>query len=526
MKYVSRVRSQIKGGCDVALGPKTILVGPNGGGKSTIVQSIELATNGWVSDMEGRSFVKQNKALSRLFPSTANMSVHIEITETTTGKVSDFDWMMKAGPKGSFKTPTHEAPFAVRFPVFDLMATLSGDETTVGSWLEKQVLSNLSTDDILALLPPPVRPDAKDFLDRSAKVDILALAKEASQEAKNLRTQATRTESTVEKMTQGLPLPLPSNRRKDLEDQLRQLQSSSSSGLSKLEYESKVQELNALGVQLATLEGELLMLQPIDPSIAALSAKMAKMLNLIRDHVNDFGTDSCMVCGKDGDMTAYINNVLSFNESLEKDNKTLQRKNNLEIHIKAVQQQYDQRQQFLQSVEVAEDTRNEERDIFTKLAADDSAQRAWHNAEAQKRDIALQRSFADRLTLVAKELKIAGQTFLNQRKASFEKRVSAYLPPGEELGVDLSIARLGILRQGELHSALSGAEEARVLLALASAQEDGSTASVLVPKDRSWHRDTLEEVMKALSDAPAQIIIMTTEEPAPVSGWAIVKVGE
>jgi hypothetical protein len=65
-----------------------------------------------------------------------------------------------------------------------------------------------------------------------------------------------------------------------------------------------------------------------------------------------------------------------------------------------------------------------------------------------------------------------------------------------------------------------------MLLALASTQEDGSTPCVLIPKDRGWDRDTLEGVMKALSDSPVQVIIMSTVKPEPVEGWTMVDLTE
>ena len=134
------------------------------------------------------------------------------------------------------------------------------------------------------------------------------------------------------------------------------------------------------------------------------------------------------------------------------------------------------------------------------------------------------RAKADRISLVGKELAKAGKRLLNKQQSEFEAAVSAYLPGEETLGVDLSASRLGLVREDGLHSALSGAEESRVLLALASAQEDGSTPSVLIPQDRGWDPATLTRVMQALSQSTAQIIIMSTVEPEPVEGWSLVHV--
>ena len=65
MLYPVRVRSNVKGGVDVQLGQRTVVYGPNGAGKTAVVQSIELATRGWVTDMEVREQVKLAEACAQ-----------------------------------------------------------------------------------------------------------------------------------------------------------------------------------------------------------------------------------------------------------------------------------------------------------------------------------------------------------------------------------------------------------------------------------------------------------------------------
>ena len=100
MKYFDRVRSTLKKGCDVQLGAKTVICGPNGSGKSTIVQSLEIAANGWASDMEGRPRVKLPSALGRLFP-TNDRTVMARLNDGTV-----YDWELMDGTKpGSLRKP-------------------------------------------------------------------------------------------------------------------------------------------------------------------------------------------------------------------------------------------------------------------------------------------------------------------------------------------------------------------------------------------------------------------------------------
>ena len=66
MRYVKRVESNVKGGVAVDLGPRTLIVGPNASNKSAVVNSVEFALTGAVSDVVGRALVKEANALLAL----------------------------------------------------------------------------------------------------------------------------------------------------------------------------------------------------------------------------------------------------------------------------------------------------------------------------------------------------------------------------------------------------------------------------------------------------------------------------
>lgn len=66
--YVTQVKSNVKGGVDIALGPKTLIIGPTGSGKSRIANSVELALSGVVSDIVGRDTMARELDLFALAP--------------------------------------------------------------------------------------------------------------------------------------------------------------------------------------------------------------------------------------------------------------------------------------------------------------------------------------------------------------------------------------------------------------------------------------------------------------------------
>jgi len=529
MKYVSSVKSSIKGGCDVQLSPHTVIVGPNGSGKTTIVQAVELATCGWVGDMEGRDRVKQSKALSRLFPSLGNMFSEVVIADDKvslgeSGRATIFSWTMEPGPKSGFKTPEHDPAFVVRFPVQDLMATLGGSAETVGAWLEGQVLDTMTKEDLLSALPPIVRDDAEKFIDRQRKTDFLLLAKTASQEAKNLKGQATRSEKTVDKMTEGIAPPLTKTKRAGLEKEYNDL-SGQKSGVTQEQHDAF-----AKGVErLRTAAGEAAALVPaaveMPEGVGVALKKITAAKKMIAHHVDYFGVDSCWTCGND-DALAIARQVDQLNGIETEFSPFLQAtrlRQQAMVSLANVHRNLEHKEEQLAGMAVTDaHVEREARALLEQISADKAARQTWTNADAARKEIAQLRARAERLSLVGKELKTAGERLLNKQKSAFEQRVSSFLPEGEELGVDLDTSRLGIMRNGQLHSALSGAEESRVLLALASAQEDGSTPCVLIPKDRGWDRDTLGQVMAALADSPVQVVIMSTVQPDPVEGWTMV----
>lgn len=531
MKYIRLVKSSLKGGCDVRLSPRTVIVGPNGAGKSTIVQSLELATSGWVSDMEGRSRVKQSNALARLFLPDVPMHAEAIFADTTDSEeVEDYplhcQWSMQKGKK-----PEHEAPFVVRFPVQDLQTVLGGDANTVGAWLEKQVMGDMTKDDLLSALPPAVREEAGKFVARQGKTDLLWLAKAAANEAKNLKSQATRSEKTVDRMTVGIAPPWTSAKREQMQAEYEEL-SGKSSGVSKVHFDSMKSAADRLR---AAIEEAAKKVTPVAAesrqAVAALQ-RVAKAKALIGQHADCFGIDTCWVCGV-GDEEAirvFVQTLNSIEKEFHAHRDAVRQQEQEAATLASMKVQLEEKEKWLAQAEESgfgdQHYEREARELLNAISADKAAQTAWANADAARKEIAQLRATASKLSLLAKQFKTVGQSLMDKQKSSFEERVNAFLPGEDEVGIDLSSSRLGFMRDGQLHSALSGAEESRMLLALASAQEDGSTPCVLIPQDRGWDRDTLTSVMTALASSPVQVVIMSTVEPEPVEGWSLVKLPE
>ncbi len=513
MRYIERVESSLKGGCTVDLGQRTVIVGPNGSGKSTIVQAIELATSGSVSDMEGRGQVKQTTALARLFPVGASKYAWCRLSTS-----EEFSWELEdAAKKGAYKKPLHEAPAKVSWPFQELAGVLGGDAGTVQSWLESQVFGPITKEDALAKLPPSIRSTVENLMGRKRKTDFLSLAKDAKSEARNLRSQATKLEKTVDSLVEGIAPPLTDAARKELESK----PVSDARHLSEEEYEAERTLITELADAYATFEAAIEN-EPGNQMVGKLDMlnKVQVAMSLIKQHKTSVGepTEYCWVCGSHesdqshedqvgaamemlGDALAYQKRCVSSQQKL------------IEIEEKLKQMVHDNNRAVIGEAKP---------DPQLKLAKDDVVRKAWANADATKAEAAQLRAKADALTSAAKSLSSVGRDLLTKAKSDFEKKVNDYLPEGDVFEIDLASSRVGLRRGDALHSALSGAEWNRVLMAISCGVVHDSTLNVLVPPDRAWDQDTLEHMMKALSTAEVQIVVMTTVKPEPVEGWTLV----
>jgi DNA repair exonuclease SbcCD ATPase subunit len=475
--YVKKVESTLKQGVYVTLSPRTVVYGPNGAGKSSVLQALELATCGQVSDVEGREQVKQSTALGRLFPPDEAIFAEAELSDGT-----KFRWSMERQKEDGFKRPEHESPRKVIWPLQELKAVLTGDAATVQAWLEQRVIGEITEADLLRSLPPSTHEPVKKLAKRLRKNDFMALSKEAKSNARQLRTDATKTENTVENMMANIPVPLMADERVALDKKLATLAESTQTGVSsgqmKLWEEEIAVMVNATSQRLTALTQ--LKLPTENDLKAAKTIKTA--MSLVRTHAKDLGLDACWTCGNPSpDFNGHIGKLTAFEERVKDFAAALDAQATIEAELSILDKKIKERQEALASTTVQVDTTQERDAIFRQIAEDDAARRAWDNANAQRAEVDRMRAQADLMTNAAKALESAGKNLLDRRKSEFENSVNKHLPEGDKFSVDLDSARIGLVRNGQVHSALSGAEWSRVLLALAVSQADDKSFCILAP---------------------------------------------
>lgn len=115
---------------------------------------------------------------------------------------------------------------------------------------------------------------------------------------------------------------------------------------------------------------------------------------------------------------------------------------------------------------------------------------------------------------------------LDEAANKFCKSVGKFLPKGDSLMFDASGSTLdiGLTRNGEQHTALSGSTEARLLAAIAAAIAFPS--DLIVVDDRMWDPLTLGKTLEVLEKSPNQVVVMSTIKPRgrKRSSWSYVEI--
>jgi hypothetical protein len=100
--YVSEVSGTVKGELAVKLAPKTLIVGPNGSGKTAITNAVELALSGFARDVAGRPDLKAADDLIMLAPPDEPLHAVARLSD---GRSAAFR-VERNGP-GKVKRPAH-----------------------------------------------------------------------------------------------------------------------------------------------------------------------------------------------------------------------------------------------------------------------------------------------------------------------------------------------------------------------------------------------------------------------------------
>lgn len=547
MKYVGRVQGTLKKGCDVTLSPRTLIVGKNDSGKSTIIQTMQLAACGFVGDVEERDIVNAHTTIARMFPVDGPWEAKIELVEDDPQQVSAADTMMfewsleKNGAKG-FKKPK-PAAMALAFPVQQVLEKMHGSPESFRAWLESLVCPPLTMETLGELLPPAAREAGVALAKRHRITDLLALGKQATTEATALKSQAETKVATLTGMMAGVPTPLTDEARAILVEEQKTLVAEVSAfagameGISSEAFAVKRTELEAMPITYNTLKAALAeVADVVDPGSEALAfhKRLTVLTEIGRVHAEVFGTDACMLCGQGNaaHLASQMTQVQTLLVGVSASQVKWRAKQDLISKMQALEVDYHKLAEHLATVKIAtpladvETKRARIYELQRILSSDDAARVSWRNHEAIQLDVDQLLARSDELVRVSKAYKRAGVKYLEDTRSSFEDQVTAFLPDRVTCQVDLDIGRIGFsFDGGPLITTLAGARGMQLLFAVAAfVASRGSTPSVLINPDRGWSGDTLEATMTALLPSPCQVVLTSTVEPDhPVEGWTVIR---
>ena len=556
--YAHRVVSNVKKGVDVELSRCTLLVGPNGSGKTSVQNALELALCGFASDVEGRDKVKLAYALARLGPGDAPL-----VSNVTLSDGREASWTLKPNKKGGYHDPDHTPPSGLRviFPVADVREVLGGNPETVRTWLMGRVSADVREQDILARLPDDLQEAYSTVASKFrvpgwTEIDtLLAVIEDCKKEARKLDAQNKGSKQTMETMSEGLGSE-PSaadieEAEKAVSDAEREYQRAASrprpvipdTAGARVRAEEAVTEFQKASETARLAQAAIPPLHPQEEALIDFRAKLADICSLTAS----MGAKNCLCCDSPLNVDLSPRAALLRREN-EAGSAAVTARRLAEQKHREAEELRGRAEQLIRNYQQVEQAALEAAQAATSVPDVDAMgvvvvqmrsglnelkmqQRQWRTVRAAKDEIRRTAEEAKRLKALAEEATTVVDDLLKRAHSKFEKAVQTYLPETDVFKLVLvenkkPVCRMGFKRGDTLHTALSGAEWARLTLALGCAtfKADEKTLAIFTPEERAFDGATLATVMNALADAPGQVLLQSPTAPTNNyrSEWSVV----
>lgn len=564
--YVNSIFSNLKSprtdgeAWNVELGQHTLLVGSNTSHKSSIIQSVELAIAGSADDIFGRSAVSDAALLLTLAPGD-ELGITSNLSNGTTSTTTSFNLRRE---DGKIKRPAMDIPGAECLVHRSVKAALSGSSTTARKAFLGWSSGDTNLDDVLEYIPDDLKAKYLDIVkfkgrNKSAVEGLLEVTnyagqrqRESAKESKgaemimeNLgdKVDARPTDTEMDKMRFAI-----AEAKNILDVSIRAAQA----GMTEEEKSEKLEELKKIWAawdgngKTATMQYD-----DLKKQLPYIGENVRDAINIITTAVKH-DLNQCPVCSSEVGL-GHLKNCQSFyNQQLdawETASKTI----NERMAVVKGQIESSAKNMIEAELEI-------ERIQNVSIKAKDNRVIPVHEAQARLEAAMAAMSRLDqvcdewdRLTSARekmlsmkeevetyKRLKVVCEgtvgKLLETRAIEFSKRVQKYLPDDWTFNIQLmdgkkEVFRMGIMRNGRLHSALSGAEWTSVVTAIAMSVAEGlddSLPAILIPDDRAWDGKTLSSVMRGFSKFDGQVIMASTIRPTgrPPKGWTIIDMDE
>lgn len=553
--FVKSVKSNVKKGADAELGRLTLIVGPNGTGKSSIVNAVELALTGRASDVVGRVEVAKGIDLLALAPAGDDALW----SKATLSDGRTVEWRCERNAKtGGAREATHTLPSDTKptFPVRAVREALTGSPATVRAWLVGRIGATVSEDAILNLFPEDLRAAYSDLcrpLFGTPAQTLLDAREAAGKQGRNAAADAKAATALAEQTGASLAVEPTEAEVEVARRRVREAAVAASATIKarvtydlprlRADAEEKVAAYARLSEQAGALEAKLADAPSINAEVARTRDALTRVLTFTAQH----HAEECLVCTSPiryGDHAKMLTRAEALVNATQADIATMQAQAEHERVQRALTDVLREAQDAVARFRAAEvamaeaDAQPTNGDAHARLReAEDivrgleSTRAKWEDvraAQARARDAkARARLYSDLYDAIEDAI---GRV-LERARVDFVKKVQSYLPVEDAFDLVLSangkdVCQFGFTRDGVLHTALSGAEWARLTLALAAAvaSDDEADLSVLTPEDRAFDPETLAAVMRGMSNAPGQVILCSPVAPAgrAPKGWTVI----
>ncbi|MDO8690538.1 MAG: hypothetical protein Q7R39_11110 [Dehalococcoidia bacterium] len=573
--YINRVRSNLKGGVDAVLGPKTIVIGPSGTGKGAVLNSIEIALTGRADDITGRFEVTKELDLMALAPERkGDLFTEVQFDNGSLARYETGGSSARARKASHIFTGID--PENV-LPLRRIRAALLGSPETGRKFFLGYAVGVVSLNDVMGRIPDTLHSYFKSATIKATLKDtptdrLLMALEEAKARVRRGASEAKASRKVAEQSSEGLPTP-PTNQQVAeaqaavvaakaavegaIQQEVQQQTAARASGsLDSMRAQVEKLKLELVTTQLAETQAREMVLALNEqlsylPEVVPLSKVQEAIVHLLAHHV-EAGLPECLLCGGTtanlpernefakgalANRAAGIQRQLGMTAQLEAARSSLR---TLCTQIEWVTQSLTSASAMLQAAELAAPTLGwsavmglpEAREALVKaentLAAFTSAQTLWTNSKKALENAMESDKASGEWDQLIEACRLAVRTLLDSGVATFQARVQAALPATDvfELRLrdgDREVFQFGLVKNKVLHTALSGGEWARVTIAMAAACSSDQF-EVIIPEDRGMDGATLAGVLVAFTNLSAQVVIGTTTEPLYIpTGWTVIR---
>lgn len=558
--HIKHVHTNAKVGANVDVGEKTLIVGRNGSGKSTIINAVELALTSRVSDIAGRTDVAREADVMQLAPQGEALLAEV-IFDNGAGASYRVEGSTAKAKKAIAKRPAGIDHDEV-LPIRTLREAVLGSPTTARKFLLSKVAGDVTRDEIADLLPTD---DAKSRWTKSVSTlsqsvsapDALVLTLEKAATSQREATAAAKSAREAAKLVGGGRAAPPS--KKELQEAAKE-RDAAREVLKKVQMaQGSHDRFNKLR---ADLDAATKAAEAAVTNAAMLKAKLANLPEVTPPHpvfphvehvmeacIAEGG--ECLVCTAGGKVTQsdldYVRSTLVEYAAASKDRETLVRD---VAKAEAAEENAIRRVETLEA-ELAPTPESEaagdaNADVFGVTEADatkalDEADRkltdlkvvadAWASAKKAEGTAQEKEREAEDWKAFKSACEDAIGIVLGQAVKSFVEKVQSNLPATDTFDLrlidgDREVVQFGLVRDGHLHTALSGAEWARVIAAMAEACVTGDKYACLIPEERAFDPETLTDVLAAFGNTRHQVFLASPVMPKSVpEGWTVVERG-